>query len=276
MKLFQNRQTALVVAIALLTPMLLWAQTEKETLVVGEITATEGIGSKHALEFKQILGTFKGALETSLQKKFSILSRNLKAINMEAAVSGDVELKKAKYILLTTVTGFVDGSADNPGEAGVAHTRTIKIWGTAQISKLNGETLTPTDFSVTNHMGQNMIAGIALDEKFGDELVEQAPKDAAKQIAGYVLSEISTPPEVINVDDKIVTIDWGKAMPIAKGDTWEVCTQINRTNSGGVIFSIKKPIGKITIQRVDDDNSTGVIVGENPGIVEGCVLRRPQ
>ena len=107
MKLFNNKKAAIAIAVSLFTPMLLWAQPEKETLVVGEITTTEGIGSEHALEFKQILGHFKGALETSLQQKFKILSRDqLKALLEEQSVSGEAKLTAAKYILVTTVTGF--------------------------------------------------------------------------------------------------------------------------------------------------------------------------
>ena len=62
--------------------------------------------------------------------------------------------------------------------------------GTAQITKLNGETLSTSDFSVTDHMGKQMLAGIVLDEKFGDELVEKVPKEAANQIATNVNEDL--------------------------------------------------------------------------------------
>ena len=198
------------------------------------------------------------------------MSRDLKAIGEEVAVSGDVELKKAKYILVTTVTGFTDGSADNPGEAGVAHTRTIKLFGTVDILKLNGETFANTPFSVNLHKGKMEIAGIARDEKFGDELVQQAPKEAAAQIATSVLFSVA-PPKVTDVTGKQVTIDWGEGF-IAKGDKLEVFLLKMKENADPVEIKV----GDLEINRVTPKNSTGLIIGENLGIAEGCVLRRPQ
>jgi len=270
MKLFQNRKAALAIIFALLTPTLLWAQKEKETLVIGEITVNKGIETENTPELNQVLGTLKGELKASLQKKFNILSRDqLKALLAEHSVSGDVNLTAAKYILVTTVTGFSDGSASNPGEAGVAHTRTIKLFGTVDILKLNGETYANTSFSVNKHMGKMQIAGIALDEKFGDELVDQVPKEAASQIASSVFFSIS-PPKVTDVTGKQVTIDWGEGF-IAKGDKLDVFTLKIKENAD----PIEIPVGSLEINHVNPKNSTGLIVGENLGIVEGCVLRRP-
>lgn len=271
MKLFQNRKVAVAIIVAMLTPMLLWAQKEKETLVVGEITVNKGIEAGNASELNQVLGTLKGELKTSLQKRFNIVSRDqLKALIEEHAVSGDANLMAAKYILVTTVTGFSDGSATNPGEAGVARTRTIKLFGTADILKLNGETFANTPFSVNIHKGKNEIAGIARDEKFGDELVEQAPKEAASQIATSVFYSIS-PPKVTDVTGKQVTIDWGDGF-IVKGDKLEVFSLKIKENADPVEISV----GFVEVNRVNPKNSTGLIFGENLGIVEGCVLRKPQ
>jgi hypothetical protein len=271
MKLFQNRQAALAIAIALLTPMLLWAQPEKETLVVDEITVNKGIEAGNSPEFIQVLGTLKGELKTSLEKKFNILSRDqLKALLEEQSVSGEAKLTAAKYILVTTITGFSDGSASNSGEAGVAHTRTIKLFGTVDILKLNGETFANTSFSVNKHMGKMLIAGIALDEKFGDELMEQVPKEAANQIATSVFYSIC-PPKVTDVTGKQVTIDWGDGF-ITKGDKLEVFALKMKENADPVEISV----GNVEINRVNPKTSTGLIVGDDLGIAEGCVLRKPQ
>lgn len=270
MKLLKKGISTIAIVSASLSPMLVSAQTEKEPLVVREVTVAEGVGNGNASEFKQVLGMLKGELKTRLLKKFNVLSRDLKAINEEAAVSGDVELKKAKYILLTTVTGFTDGSANNPSEAGVAHTRTIKLFGTVDILKLNGETFTSTPFSVSLHKGKMEIAGVARDEKFGDELVEQASKEAASQIATSVLFSIA-PPKVTDVTGKQVTIDWGDGF-ITKGDKLEVFALKIKESADPVEIKV----GDLEINRVTPKSSTGLIIGENLGIVEGCVLRRPQ
>ena len=270
MKLFQNRQAALAVAIALFTPTLLWAQKEKETLVVREITVNESVGTENTSEFKQILGTLKGELKTSLQKKFNILSRDLKTLNEEKAVSGDVDLKSAKYILVTTVTGFTDGSSINRAESGPIYTRTIKLFGTVEILKLNGETYANTPFSVSTNKGKIEIPGVAHDVKFGDELVEQVPKEAANQIATSVFYTIS-PPKVTDVTGKQVTLDWGQGF-VAKGDKLEVFKLKMKEDADPVEISV----GFVEINRVNPKNSTGLIVGDDLGIAEGCVLRKPQ
>jgi hypothetical protein len=119
-------------------------------------------------------------------------------------------------------------------------------------------------------MGKMLIAGIALDEKFGDELVEQTPKEAANQIATSVFYSI-TPPKVTDVTGKQVTIDWGEGF-IAKGDKLEVFALKIKENADPVEIKM----GDVEINRVNPKNSTGLIVGENLGIVEGCVLRKPQ
>src|SRR5882724_2585413 len=213
---FQNRKAVLAIAVSLLMPMPLRAQAGKETLVVEEITVNKGIGVGNTSEFDQVLGTLKGSLKTSLQKKFNILSRDqLKKLIEEQSVSGDVKLTPAKYIMATTITGFSDGSATNQGEAGTARTRTIKIFGTVDILKLSGETFANTDFSVSKHVGRNELSGIVRDVTFGDELVEQVPKEAANQIAVGVFYSIC-PPKVTDVTGKQVTIDWGDGL-VGKG-----------------------------------------------------------
>lgn len=242
----------------------------KEALVVREITVNEGVVPANASEFKQVLGTLKGALNTGLQKKFIILSRDLKALNEEQAVSGDVQLKNAKYILITTVTGFTDGSATNRSEAGPVYTRTIKLFGTADILKLNGETFANTTFSVTKRAGKVKIAGVVLDEQFGDELVEQTPREAANQIATRVSYSIS-PPKVRDVEGKHVTIDCGEGF-VVKGDKLEVFKLKEKANADPVEISV----GFVEIHRVNLKDSTGLILGENLGIAEGCLLRTPQ
>jgi hypothetical protein len=271
MKLFSNKKVAIAIAVALFTPMLLWAQTEKETLVVDEITLNKGIEAGNSPEFIQVLGTLKGELKTGLQKKFNILSRDqLKALLEEQSVSGETKLTAAKYILVTTITGFKDGSTNNQGEAGVAFTRTIRLFGTVEILKLNGETFANTSFSVNKHMGKMEIAGVARDEKFGEELVEQVPIEAASQIAISVFYSIC-PPKVTDVTGKQVTIDWGDGF-IAKGDKLDVFALKIKENAD----PIEIPVGSVEINRVTPKNSYGLIVGENLGIAEGCVLRKPQ
>ena len=51
MKLFNHKKAAIAIAVALFAPKLLWAQTEKETLVVDEITVNAGIEGGNKPEF---------------------------------------------------------------------------------------------------------------------------------------------------------------------------------------------------------------------------------
>jgi len=138
------------------------------------------------------------------------------------------------------------------------------------ILKLSGETFASTTFSVNLHKGRVEIAGVTRDEKFGDELVEQVPKEAASQIATRVTYSIS-PPKVIDVTGKQVTLDCGEGF-VAKGDKFEIFKLKEKENADPVEISV----GFVEINRVNPKNSTGLIVGENLGIAEGCVLRLPQ
>lgn len=283
MKSFQIRKAAL--AIALLTPTLLWAQ--KETLGIVKIKASNAVEAKVAQdgrtqELNQVLGSLNGALTTRFQKagKFTIVSRdNLQALMTEMAVSGNATLKGGKYILDTTVDGFVDSGVvtrNPPGSAPVI-SRDIILYGTAVIKMLDSTVFESVTFSVTNHDDYLVPPGGPRAGKFGENLLETAPNEAANQIASYVVSEISSPPEVGAVADKEVTIDWGKGMPVAKGDVWNVYALTGTwTNKDGRVITSKKLVGKVTISFVDTDSSTGDISGTNNGIVAGCVLRKPQ
>lgn len=279
MKLFQNRQTALVVAIALLTPTLLWAQTEKETLTVTPITVIDGIEAGNANSLKQVLGTLQRALNISLSKKFIPVSRDLKLLIVDQSISGDVKLMPAKYILNTQVTGFEDNGATNTTTTGdIAITREVVLSGTAEIQELSGKIVDSAPFSVRTNAFKIFVPGVNPSGKVGGDLLVLAANDAANQIANYVMSELkaepqssspvasnmasdSSAPKIVAVTDKELTIDWGKGMTISKSrsDVWEV-SGVNG-----------KPAGKIIINFVD----TGTTEAAN-GIASGCVLRKTQ
>ena len=275
-------------ALALSAGLTFGQSGKKETMAVMEVEALPELGKKmevngKTLELNQVLGALNGAINQSFSAtdKFTVVIRkNLKKFLEELALNGGgAEFTGAKYLVVTTLDNFEDNTARSALETGqVAATRSVIISGTAEIQNLKGELFKSVPFAVSKSAKSLKLANsnTTRDETVGEDLLPLVAREAANQIAVYVVSEISSPPEVLEVTDKQVIIDWGKGMPLAKGDVWEVCTQKFKTNSSGVGISIKKLVGKVTIQRVDADNSTGLIVGENLGIVEGCVLRKPQ
>ena len=176
----------------LLTPTLLWAQTEKEKLVVAEIKVSEGVGTDNPMGMKKTMDAFKGALRISLNKKFAPVSRDLKPLLEESAVSGDnFKLIPAKFVLITTVTDFEDNISTNRTKAGVTLARDITLSGTAEIQKLNGEIFDSAPFSVTKRDGMVIPPGGYRGGKFGEKLLGLAATESAKQIADYVATKTS-------------------------------------------------------------------------------------
>ena len=192
MELVLRRKGIVAIAMVLLTPTLLWAQTEKEKLVVAEIKVSEGVGTDNPMGMKKTMDAFKGALRISLNKKFAPVSRDLKPLLEESAVSGDnFKLTPAKFVLITTVTDFEDSSSTNHTEAGAVLSRDITLSGTAEIQKLNGEIFDSAPFSVTKRDGMVIPPGGYRGGKFGEKLLGLAASEAAKQIADYVTTKAS-------------------------------------------------------------------------------------
>lgn len=273
--------------LALSVGLALGQSGKKETLRVSEIKATDAVKAKATKdektpELNQVLQSLYASINESFRRtaKFDVKSgENLKAAIQEQALNGAVPLTGANYVIVATVDGFDDARVKGvSGETGqTAATRSIHLTGTAEILKTTGDILASAPFDVRTNAAWLKLANpnVTRDETLGEDLLVSTARTAANQIARYVTSEIH-PPEVVDVTDKSVTVDWGKAMPIAIGEKWEVCTRSDKTNRNGIVISIMKRVGEVTIQRVDTDNSTGVISGEHSGIAERCVLRKPQ
>jgi len=285
---YYGRSTVATISVLALTAGLAFGQSgKKEALRVSVIKANDAVivratKDDRTMELNQVLQSLYTSLNASFQRtaKFEMKScANLAAAIQEQVLSGTVPLAGANYVIIAQIEGFNDARVKRVvGETGqTAATRTIHLTGTAEVLNPTGAILATAPFDVTtNAMWLKLVnPNDAREETLGEELLVSAARTAANQIARNVASE-TYPPEVMDVTDKMVTVDWGKAMPIAIGERWEVCTRADKTNSKGIVISIKKPVGAITIQRVDTDNATGVISGEHSGIAEGCVLRKPQ
>jgi hypothetical protein len=303
MKVIHNRQTALVLAIALLVPTLLCAKTGKETLVVREIVVSEGIEAGNTNSLKQVSVAFKRALNISLNKKFIPVTRELKQLIEEQSLSGgDVTLMPAKYLLKTTVTGFEDNGATNSSAGGVVITRDIVLSGTAELQKLSGEIVDSAPFSVHTNAGKIFLNGVNTSGKFGEGLLVSAANEAANQVAKYVMSELSpsdaaplplspgatnsttdiSVPKFTAVSDKeekgmqISKISAAKILAVNEKElTINWGTGMTISKSSGDVWEVLgasgKPVGKILINFVATSAAEPA-----SGIAPGSLLRKSQ
>jgi hypothetical protein len=173
------------------------------------------------------------------------------------------------YVLVVTINDFGDERAS--GDNNVVY-RNVRLSGVAQIYNIRTSGLVkPASIEINPEDLARLRGG-----DISDKLLDLASDMMSDGIARYVASEIY-PPKVEDVSGTQVTIGWGKGMPIANGEVWEVwASKGNVTNDVGVVKAILQQVGQVKIRRVDSDDSTGEITGEDRGIKQDCILRKPQ
>lgn len=182
------------------------------------------------------------------------------------------KLAKSEFILITTLDDFRDYRETVTFE-GIGQSGTLRIFELSAIGKIyntkTGKLLNsePFSISVTNKTINDSLT--TKDGDLSDALVATISRETAAKIASHIVGVIC-PPTVVDVTGSQVTIDWGNGLPISIGEQWEVCVQ--KMKKG---IPVMVPMGKVKITRVDDKSSTGEIQGENLGIAEDCVLRKP-
>lgn len=272
-------------------------EVSKTTLAVAAVKptpslqkATDGAGKTSSLG--RVVEALDGQLidRVSATRKFEIVGRSdLKAIMEEGVfgVSGNVDpataaqvgkLTGAKYLLVTSVDDFGDITVKEELkiQKEVIQVRTIQLSAIGKIyDSMTGKLVESANFQVSTNKDITDFATATVEGNRTDVLLVAITRDMASKIANRVACVIY-PPKVMDVTGKQVTIDWGDGMFISKGDEWEVCIQKKKKNDVGEEIPIEVPVGRVKITRVDRKASTGEIVGENLGIAEGCVLRKPQ
>jgi len=252
--------------------------SKQKTLAICEINPIPALaeqiqqdGRKNGLD--KVVQSLDSKLISSIAKtgKFSIQAHTaLPAILRGGAFDAGTMKDKLDldYVLVVTINDF--GDKKDTGENNIVF-RNIRLSGIAQIYNIRtGSLVEPANIEVTS---EDLLRSSRGDTS--DKLLDLAGNMASGQVAKYVASAVF-PPKVVNVDETTVTIGWGNGMPIAKGDVWEVCAvKSYYTNDVGLIKPILKPVGNVTITRVDSDDSTGEINGKDNGISKDCVLRKP-
>jgi hypothetical protein len=115
------------------------------------------------------------------------------------------------------------------------------------------------------------------DAKRNDELMPATARAMAEKIAFRVI-DVTFPAKVIDVEEKVVTINRGDGTGINVGEVWAVfgpSKNITDPDTGTVIKRKGRLVGKVKITSVDADSSQGDVVEDN-GVVVGSILNRPQ
>ncbi len=264
----------------------------KKTLSVETIKPVGAVADKigkagKANSLDQLVQSLDGQLTDRLNAthKFDLLaSSDLKDILkvQDRADSGNFDandkaaeqfkLAKSQFVLITTLDDFRDYSETIQFE-GIGQSGTMRVFQLSAIGKIydtkTGKLLNSASFEISNTNKTINDSDTTRNGDLSDELVAAISRDMAGKIARHVVG-VLCPPTVVDVTGTQVTIDWGSGMPIAKDDEWEVCVQ--KMKKG---IPVMVTVGKVKITRVDEMSATGEIVGENNGIAEDCVMRKP-
>jgi len=250
---------------------------KKKTLAICEISPTPAIADrvqadKKKNELDRVIQSLDGQLIDRMfnTRKFTILAHS----DLPAIIKGGTfnpgtlkSLSDLDYVLVATIDDFADTNNVADNNLVFRNTRlsvVAKIY-EATTSKL----LESANFQL---LPSDLPTGGVLD----DQILVRAARKMADQIANRV-TYVIYPPKVIDVSDEDVTINWGDSMFISANEVWEVCTVKEKKDPDtGDLTRILRPVGKVTIYRVDPTTSTGKILGNGPEIKEGCILRKPQ
>jgi Curli production assembly/transport component CsgG len=275
---------------AALLPALASAQ-DKATIRVSTIKPTPSLEASLNADQKLELGRIVESLDSQLTDriaathKFDIVGgSDLTNIigNQDLENSGNFDSKTAakvgalngaKYVLVTTVDNYQDNIKTQLFE-GTDRSGTRREFIFSAVGKIydstTGKMLDSANFSIAHTNIEVNLNSVVKNGNLSDEMMTDVSRDMAGKIANRVAAVVF-PPTVIDVTGIQVTIDWGSGMPISDGDEWEVCVQ--KLKKG---IPVLVSVGKVKIVRVDEASSTGEIIGENLGIAEDCVLRKPQ
>jgi len=279
----------LIGAFVLTNASAVWAQ--KKTLAVSDIEATpaleENVKKKGKNnEMQRVLQSLDPQMieRFNATRKFDLVPRSdLKKFVKEGALSGNAGLPSADYFLVTTIDDFEDSSINAPlGETGqVASTRQIRFSATGKIyDSKTGKLLEAVSFRVMqNARSLALVNPNATGEgKLGDDLLASAAREMAHKIANRV-TDVIFPVKVVSKLDKQITINCGDGRDIEKDQVWSIYAvgkEIIDPDTKEVLGREESKIGEAKIASVQPKVSTAIILGDDLGVAEGVILKRPE
>ena len=272
------------------------AQT-KETLAVGIVGTNRALVADMERKGKTIeMGRVVEALDHHLitalvqTRKFAIVGRSdLKGVldEQNLGASGIVDastapeagkVKGAKYKLITTVDGFLEGNDAAVFNGRKAYKRRFQLSAQAVIyDTTTSEALEASNLQMEKTDVVYPTDNEVTDSKRTDELMPLVAREMAEKVAQRTV-EVIFPAKIIDKEDKLVTINRGDTVGIHVGEIWNVfgpSKTITDPDSGQVIKRKGALLGRVKINVVEPTYSQGEVL-EDKGVVVGCVVSKPQ
>lgn len=299
MKNVLNKNTLILLGLALLTPSVLLA---KDTLGIAPVAPTPALAvsvtkENKANQMDQVLQSLDEQLVDRIHnaRKFELVARgDLKIVLTEQALasSGNVDandkaaaqqfkLAGAKYVLAAKVDGFKDFSESLPGgETG--GTATIRVLSLSTLAKIydptTGRLYESANFQIRKEDRRLSLKRGLENKVLSDELLVDIARAMADKIANRV-ADVIFPAKIVSKINRQVTINRGDGTSIAVGQDWNVYAvgkELKDPDTGEVLGVQEVFVGKVHITSVLPKVSTAEIISEDNGIAEGAIVRVPQ
>jgi len=182
------------------------------------------------------------------------------------------ELTGAKYLVTATIIEFNYGKQKIAFEGvGAAVERTVLRM--QVIIDVQDITTTETMSNGSKKRTFTEVSAKAgnLGNPFEGEVLNQIANKMAEALVNDIV-DIITPAKIDAKLGKTVIIDRGKQSGISLGEILDVAAPFVRKGRKTRYISV----GQIKVTRVDADEITAIIHGEDSGIDEGCIVRRVQ
>lgn len=273
------------------------AQNAKKVIAVGTVQTTSALAEDMAqkgktIEMRRVVEALDRHYINALvqTRKFTIVGRSdLKDLLKEQDLgdSGLVDagtsaekgkIKGAEFRQVVTVDSFLEENTDAAFASGRKATKR-RFQLSAQSITYNastGEALDSSNFQVEKMDVLDKPDGQVSDAKRTDELMPALAKEMAEKVAARTV-DVLYPAKILDVEDKVVTINRGDTSGIQIGQIWNVfgpAKTVTDPDSGEVIKRKGANLGRVKITSVDPTYSQGEII-EDRGIVAGSIVSPP-
>jgi hypothetical protein len=269
--------------------------TSKDTLGVGAVKPTPALRAdmverRKELSFDRVIQAMDGHITSTLvqMRKFQVVSGSDLNDVVQIGVKGDsgafdpatvpaaARVKLPKFLIITSVDSFLEENASARFRDGIKTKRRFQISAQAKIyDTTTGEIVDASNLQVERVVVLDKEATEVTDGQRTDEMMPLLARELSEKIAWRV-ADIVFPTKIIEIDEKVVTINRGDSFALAVGDVMDAygpTREIKDPDSGEVIKRKGKKVGAVRVTEVEPTYSLGEIT-ESTGVVVGCLLKK--